>query len=143
MLLLDFQQFIQGAHYFPMRVLFQFFGGGHSVGDAGKVHSGCLGCFSVYRTVADVESLGFVGVQLLDGEEQSFGRWLGGFHILAAHDDVHKVFGEMLVEELLDAESVFGRDDSDAGAGVLQCGQYGFGLQKKHRIDGHVRIGLF
>ena len=31
----------------------------------------------------------------------------------------------MLVEEFLDAESVFGRDDSDAGAGVLQCSQYG------------------
>lgn len=36
----------------------------------------------------------------------------------------------MLVEEFLDAESVFGRDDSDAGAGVLQCSQYGLGSRK-------------
>lgn len=49
----------------------------------------------------------------------------------------------MLVEEFLDAESVFGRDDSDAGAGVLQCSQYGLGFQEKHRVDSHMRIGLF
>ena len=49
----------------------------------------------------------------------------------------------MLVEEFLDAESVFGRNDSDAGAGVLQCSQYGLGFQEKHRVDSHMRIGLF
>ena len=52
-----------------------------------------------------------------------------------------RVNGKIVIEEFLDAESVFGRDDSDAGAGVLQCSQYGLGFQEKHRVDS-LRIDL-
>ncbi len=45
-----------------MRVALQFFGGGHAMRDAGKVHSRLLCGFCIHRTVADIERFGFSDV---------------------------------------------------------------------------------
>ena len=53
-------------------------------------------------------------MELPDGKQQTFRRWFGRLHIFSADDDVKKVFGKMLVQQLLDAVTEFGGYNSDA-----------------------------
>lgn len=83
-------------------------GCGYSVCHSGKVYSCRLGCFGIDGAVADVQHLCFVGLQPLDGIQQSFGRGLGLFHVFAAYDDVDYPVGQVMVEQLFDAVAIFG-----------------------------------
>ena len=139
---LSFQQPLQRGHDSDVRVAGKLVGGGDAVGHPGKVHSGGKGCLGVNGAVADVEGAGTGGVQLVEGQQEAFGRGLGRLHVLAAHDEVQESVREVLVHEFLDAVAVFGGDDAYLRAAVSQGGEHGGGFGVEAGVGGHVHVGF-
>ena len=141
-LLVLVQQFVQRGHDAAVRIGGQFVGGGDAVGHSGKVYPGGPGRFGIDGAVAHVEHVRLFDAQPLDGQQQPLGVGLGAGDVFAAHHNVQKVGGEVLVQQFVDAEAVFGGDDAHAGAALLQRLQHVQGLGEEARVGRHVHVGF-
>ena len=136
------QEFGERVHDAAVGVGGQFIGGGDAMGDASKVHAGGLGCLGIHGAVADVEHALLLHAQLPDGVEQSFGVWLGAGDVFAAHHDVQEIRRQVLVQGVVDAEAVFGRDDAYLCAPFLQRPEHAERFGEEAGVRRHVHVGF-